>query len=181
MTEPTRRLAKSAVAGQTWERKRIRRLVLGHLAERMSALTRFVVCGAHVTIMPDECRRDVTAFIGSLALWICPDALENGRRVLGRHVAKDVKTYMSLTPEESQSEISRCETPEAPGSASQGLGRAKRWRGLLLMGWMVLTRAVQGCAAYAQSLASDFTSHYRSVRNAARISSENSCGCSHAA
>ena len=70
MTEPTRRLAKPAFAGQTWERKRIRRLVLGHLAERMPALTRFVACGAHVTIMPDECRRDVTAFIGSLALWI---------------------------------------------------------------------------------------------------------------
>jgi hypothetical protein len=53
MTETTRRLAEPAFAGQTWQRKRIWRLVLGHLAERMSALTRFVVCGTHVTIMPD--------------------------------------------------------------------------------------------------------------------------------
>ncbi len=73
MTETTRRLAKPAFAGKTWERKRIRRLVLGHLAERMSALTRFVVCRAHVTIMPDECRGDVTAFIGSLAPAISSD------------------------------------------------------------------------------------------------------------
>jgi hypothetical protein len=57
MTEPTRRLTKLAFAGQTWERERIRRLVLGHLAERVPALTRFVVCRAHVTIMPDEISR----------------------------------------------------------------------------------------------------------------------------
>jgi hypothetical protein len=61
MTEPTRRLAELTFPGQTRERERIRRLVFRYLAERMSALARFVVCLAHNTIMPDGCRRDVIA------------------------------------------------------------------------------------------------------------------------